>query len=183
MNTQNHNDIFVFDMDNTLIKTDKANNLAYSEAIKSILGVNSNHCSNKRFTRTDLKELYPELNQDQFDEIITRKERFFEAHLKDTELNDNLVCILKRLHKGGCRTILLTNSRSGRAISLCNYYNLTKYYDQRFFYEDCDGKKYSLLKSLGYDLNNVVLFENEEPPSTEALSSGIKLEKIIKIEF
>lgn len=42
MNTQTPNNIFVFDMDNTLIKTDKANNLAYSEAISSVLGVNCN---------------------------------------------------------------------------------------------------------------------------------------------
>lgn len=42
MNTQNPNNVFVFDMDNTLIKTDKANSLAYSEAISSVLGVNCN---------------------------------------------------------------------------------------------------------------------------------------------
>lgn len=42
MNTQNSNNVFVFDMDNTLIKTDKANSLAYSEAISSVLGVNCN---------------------------------------------------------------------------------------------------------------------------------------------
>ena len=39
MNIQNTNNVFVFDMDNTLIKTDKANNLAYSEAISLVQGV------------------------------------------------------------------------------------------------------------------------------------------------
>lgn len=62
MNTQNPNSIFVFDMDNTLIKTDKANNLAYSEAISSVLGVNYNIENEKRFTRNELKELFPQLN-------------------------------------------------------------------------------------------------------------------------
>ena len=61
MNTQNPNSIFVFDMDNTLIKTDKANNLAYSEAISSVLGVNYNIENEKRFTRNELKELFPQL--------------------------------------------------------------------------------------------------------------------------
>lgn len=70
MNTQNPNNIFVFDMDNTLIKTDKANNLAYSEAISSVLGVNCNIENGKRFTRNELKELFPQLSQAQIDEII-----------------------------------------------------------------------------------------------------------------
>ena len=73
MNTQNPNNIFVFDMDNTLIKTDKANNLAYSEAISSVLGVNCNIENGKRFTRNELKELFPQLSQAQIDEIIERK--------------------------------------------------------------------------------------------------------------
>ena len=73
MNTQNPNSIFVFDMDNTLIKTDKANNLAYSEAISSVLGVNYNIENEKRFTRNELKELFPQLTQTQINEIIDYK--------------------------------------------------------------------------------------------------------------
>ena len=76
MNTQNPNNIFVFDMDNTLIKTDKANNLAYSEAISSVLGVNCNIENGKRFTRNELKELFPQLSQAQIDEIIERKDAY-----------------------------------------------------------------------------------------------------------
>ena len=70
MNTQNPNNVFVFDMDNTLIKTDKANSLAYSEAISSVLGVNYNIENEKRFTRNELKELFPQLTQTQINEII-----------------------------------------------------------------------------------------------------------------
>lgn len=183
MNTQNPNNIFVFDMDNTLIKTDKANSLAYSEAISSVLGVNSNIENGKRFTRNELKKLFSQLTQTQIDEIIDRKEKCFESYLNETELNNNLFSILKCLHQGGHHTILLTNCRSGRAISLCNFYNLTKYFVRRFFYEDCLGNKYTLLKSLGYDLQNVVLYENEETSSLEAVTSGINLDKIIKVEF
>ena len=131
MNTSN--EIFVFDMDNTLIKTDKANNLAYSEAISSVLGVNCNIENGKRFTRNELKKLFPQLTQTQINEIIDHKEMCFESYLNETELNNNLFSILKRLHQEGHHTILLTNCHSGRAISLCNFYNLTKYFVQRFF--------------------------------------------------
>lgn len=183
MNTQNPNNVFVFDMDNTLIKTDKANNLAYSEAIRSVLSVNCNIENGKRFTRNELKDLFPQLTQTQIDEIIDRKEKSFESYLNETELNNNLFSILKCLHQEGHHTILLTNFHSGRAISLCNFYDLTKYFVRRFFYEDCLGNKYTLLKSLGYDLQNVVLYENEEVSSSEAVTNGINLDKIVKVKF
>lgn len=183
MNTQNLNNVFVFDMDNTLIKTDKANNLAYSEAISLVLGVKYDIAHGERFTRDRLKTVFPNLTETQFSEIVARKEQCFESYIKETELNHNLFMLLKRLHHEGYHTILSTNSRSGRAISLCNYYNLTKYFVRRFFYEDCIDNKYTLLKSLGYDLQNVVLYENEEDSSSEANASGINLEKIIKVEF
>ena len=183
MNTQNPNNVFVFDMDNTLIKTDKANNLAYSEAIRSVLSVNCNIENGKRFTRNELKDLFPQLTQTQIDEIIDRKEKSFESYLNETELNNNLFSILKCLHQEGHHTILLTHCHSGRAISLCNFYDLTKYFVRRFFYEDCLGNKYTLLKSLGYDLQNVVLYENEEVSSSEAVTNGINLDKIVKVKF
>lgn len=183
MNTQNPNNVFVFDMDNTLIKTDKANNLAYSEAIRSVLSVNCNIENGKRFTRNELKDLFPQLTQTQIDEIIDRKEKSFESYLNETELNNNLFSILKCLHQEGHHTILLTNCHSGRAISLCNFYDLKKYFVRRFFYEDCLGNKYTLLKSLGYDLQNVVLYENEEVSSSEAVTNGINLDKIVKVKF
>lgn len=105
MNTQNPNNVFVFDMDNTLIKTDKANSLAYSKAISSVLGVNCNIENGKRFTRDELKELFPQLTQTQIDEIIDRKEKCFESYLSETELNNNLFSLLKRLHREGHHTI------------------------------------------------------------------------------
>lgn len=183
MNTQNPNNVFVFDMDNTLIKTDKANNHAYSEAISSVLGVNCNIENGKRFTRNELKKLFHQLTQTQIDEIIDRKEKCFESYLSETELNNNLFSLLKRLHQEGHHTILLTNGHSRRVINLCNFYNLTKYFVRRFFYEDCLGNKYTLLKSLGYDLQNIVLYENDETFTSEAVTNGINLDKIIKVEF
>lgn len=133
MNTQNPNNVFVFDMDNTLIKTDKANNLAYSEAIRSVLSVNCNIENGKRFTRNELKDLFPQLTQTQIDEIIDRKEKSFESYLNETELNNNLFSILKCLHQEGHHTILLTNCHSGRAISLCNFYDPYEVFCSTFF--------------------------------------------------
>lgn len=177
------NNVFVFDMDNTLVKTDKANNHAYSDAISSVLCEKCTIDPSKRFTRNELKKLLPNITQTQYNEIVARKEINFELYLNETELNQNLISILRSLHQEGNHTVLLTNCHSSRAISICNFYNLTRYFSQRFFCEDCLDNKYSLLKSLGYDLQKVVLYENEDTAYSEAVSNGINFENIIKVEF
>lgn len=183
MNTQDSKNVFVFDMDNTLIKTDKANSLAYVEAIEKVLGDEYDVRNVGRITRNRLKDIFPDLTEKQYEEIIACKEKCFDAYIGETELNKKLFMLLKRLYKKGCQTILLTNSRSGRAISLCNHYGLTRYFIRRFFFEDCPDNKYMILKVLGFDLQNVVLYENEETSSSDAVANGIMPEKIIKVEF
>lgn len=178
-----YDEVFVFDMDKTLIDTDKANNLAYFDAIYSVTNFKCDIDYGKRFTRNMLKTLFPNLAESQFKDIVTYKEKFFKLYLKETILNQKLFVILKCLYQEGHRTILLTNCHSERAICLCNYYNLTKYFVQRFFFEDYIDNKYKFLKSLGYDLRNVVLYENEAESSLEAVNNGIKVDNIIKVEF
>lgn len=186
MNIQKDNNVFVFDMDNTLIKTNKANNLAYFEAISLLPGVQNYDINyDERLTREKLKTIFPDLTSTQLCEIIARKEQYFESHIKETELNHNLMMLLKQHYYKDHHTILLTNSRARRAISLCNHYKLTKYFVRRFFYEDyCIGNKYTFLKSLGYDLQNIVLYENDGCRALEeAAANGINIERIIKIKF
>lgn len=183
MDIQPLNNIFVFDLDNTLIKTDKANNLAYADAIRLVLGQSHVIVSDRRFTRNDLKNLFPSLLQTQLESIISHKERSFKSYIGETVLNINLFEILKQLYCKGYHTILLTNSHSWRAIQLCSYYNISQYFVQQFFHEDCLENKYSFLKSLGYDLQSVILYENDESLIQEAVNNGINLENIIKVEF
>lgn len=182
MSAQKTSKVFIFDLDNTLIKTDKANNLAYAEAIRLVMGKEYTIDPDKRFTRNELKKFFPSLSHIQFENIITHKERVFESYIDETFLNKNLLEILKRLHRKGELAILLTNCHSRRAIQLCSYYNLSQYFVQHFYYEDCLGDKYSFLKSLGYDLQSVVLFENDEDV-LEAVGNGISLKNIIKVDF
>ena len=82
MKPQKFNNVFVFDMDNTLIKTNKANNLAYAEAINLILGVKYDIDHNERFTRNKLMAIFPDLAETQFSKIVAYKERCFESYFK-----------------------------------------------------------------------------------------------------
>ena len=90
---------------------------------------------------------------------------------------------MKQHHSEGSQTILLTNCHSKRAIQLLDYYNLSQYFVQHFFYEDCLENKYSILSSLGCDLQSVILYENDEYSVSKAVNNGIKFENIIKINF
>lgn len=219
--------IFVFDLDNTLVKTDRANNMAYADAVRMILGVDcmsadcmasdivgencresslnsltSGLCTKKlhvkdndliktiekseaRFTRSELKRKFPSLTQLQLDSVISFKERIFDSYIGETVLNRKLVETLRRLHRYGCRTILLTNAHSRRAYKLCTHYNIAKEFDEKFYYEDHCGfeNKYAFLKAQGYDFKDIVLFENESRSAAEAIASGIVSKNIVKINF
>ena len=53
---------FIFDLDNTLVKTNRANNKSYEEAIKNVLGIKLQF-KNKtsRFTRKNLTDISPQI--------------------------------------------------------------------------------------------------------------------------
>lgn len=65
---------FLFDLDNTLVKTNRANNESYRDAILAIVGKNV-EISKKRFTRNDLAEILPNLTEHQVAEIVKEKEK------------------------------------------------------------------------------------------------------------
>lgn len=183
MDTPNKRNVYVFDMDNTLIRTDEANNLAYSEAISLVLGIKYNINQGGRFTRDKLKTAFPYLSETQLNKIIAQKEKCFGSHLRETELNQNLSILLEHLHHERCHTILLTYCHKRRAIGLCKHYNLTSYFDRHFYREDCLDNKYTFLQSMGYDLQDIILYENDEDASSEAIANGVNSKKIIKVEF
>lgn len=183
MNTKSRKAIFIFDLDNTLIKTDEANNLAYADAIQEILGVSPKVKKNRRYTRNDLILEYPNLGKKLLDLIIEKKENRFQLYIDKTILNMNLVKLLRSLYLNGCETILLTKCHRKRAIQLCSHFGIYQYFKHHYFFEDCNGYKYSLLKKKGYDLYSIVLFENEIHSSKEASVYGINNDNIIKVGF
>jgi FMN phosphatase YigB (HAD superfamily) len=69
--------ILFFDLDGTLIDSDYANFLSYKKAIQEIINPNNDilYDINKRFTRQTIKELFPTINQINFEKIIQRKNK------------------------------------------------------------------------------------------------------------
>lgn len=177
------NKLFVFDLDNTLVKTNRANNNSYKEAILAVTGKNV-EIKKKRFTRSDLSGVLPNLSVSQIAEIAREKEKCYARHISETILNKQLVKILKLLKESSNETILLTESRKTRAQQVCEYYALTQCFTQQYYLEDYEGKgKYQYLTTLKKSLELVVLFENEQLEIQRAIKNGISENQIIKVVF
>ena len=175
--------IFVFDLDNTLVKTNRANNESYKEAILAVTG-KSVEINRRRFTRADLLNVLPNLSDSQIAEIVKEKEKCYEKHISETTLNKQLLKILNMLKSDGYNTVLLTESRKIRAQRVCNYYSLTPLFVNQYFKDDyINNDKYLFLKQLPYLLQNVVLFENEQAEIYRAMQNGISENQIIKFKF
>ncbi len=152
---------FIFDLDNTLIYTDIANNMAYKEAIQVVLNIGYVNCDIQRITRIELANMLPECSQEQLSKIVLYKENIYPNYYDQTTLNTNLLKILVLLHTNRCETILLTECRRNRAIALCEYHGLMNYFSQCYFLENYNGKsKYCFLYKLGITAADCVLFEN-----------------------
>lgn len=174
---------FVFDLDNTLIETNLANNKSYKEAIRQVADVNIEISPTQRFTREKLSSSLKDLSKEKLSEIINLKEKLYTRYMNVSVLNKDLYTLLRILYTGDNETILLTNSREKRAKELCSYYNLSNYFSSQYFFEDSPQNKYQILSQKGYDLKHIVLFENDPIAIRAAIENGIKQENVIKVQF
>ena len=140
-------DIFVFDLDGTLVETDVANFYAYQDAVKEVLDVDI-PLQNERFTRADIYKIFPDIPRRQYLDIVELKEQKFSQHLKDTVPNQKYIDLLKFEYNKGSKTILLTNSHKCRAMEVLQYYNLTGYFHEMYFKENYKEDKYTFVLPL-----------------------------------
>jgi len=174
---------FVFDLDNTLVKTNRANNNSYKDAILAVTG-NVIQINKARFTRADLSIVLPHVSAEQISEIIKLKEKLYPKHLDETTLNLQLIKCLKLLKNNGKKTILLTESHRVRALQICDYHKITQFFDKSYYLEDYDnGDKYHFIETLKIPMKSIVLFENGMKESRRAMKYGINENQIITIKF
>ena len=175
--------VFVFDLDNTLVMTNRANNNAYKEAIRTIVG-RSVSIGQDRFTRSNLSKELPGLTKLQFDAIVKLKEDLYVKYLQDTTLNKQLHKILKLAKEIGCETVLLTESHKIRARQVCDHHFLTPFFSRQYYKEDLgNGNKYQFLKSILSPSESVILFENEKEEIERAVRYGLTENQLITIKF
>lgn len=173
---------FVFDLDNTLVKTNKSNNEAYAEAIKVITD-KTILIKQKRFTRDNIVSYFPNIDKCDIIKIIQLKEDVFHNYLNKTLLNIQLYKLLKIINELNLNTILLTQSSKKRTEQILEYYSLIHFFKQMYCKEDYkNGNKYTFLKD-NFDIKHLILFENEDKEIKKAKQIGLQENQIITIKF
>lgn len=142
LNCFDMNERYVFDMDNTLIMTDKLNNISYNYALDQ-LGMHMIE-GNTRITRSTIFANYPELTDLQKDKIIAIKQRYFAENINFTSPNVSLIKLLQSKEAAHC--ILWTRSDKERVLTLLKYYDLKKHFTNIV---------YSEKRLLGDDINKI----------------------------
>lgn len=111
---------YIFDLDNTLVYTDKLNNDSYNYALKNIGLPQINKV--KRITRETVFETYNFINITEKSKIIKLKNEYFINNLHITYMNELVVEVLKRQNKDNC--ILWTSADETRVKALLEYYHI-----------------------------------------------------------
>ena len=166
----NINTVFVFDLDDTLVETTKANNFAYIEAYKCVMGRDF-EWNGGRITRM----VFDNIDRATMKKIVDVKEKIFTRFLDSTyALPSMRIC--KALK--GEKKILLSYSSRVRGVQICNYYGILEDFDYMLFKEDflATNKYNSLVLKL--DPENLIVFEDNEDDIKDAIASGISKKNI-----
>lgn len=181
--------VLFFDMDGTLVDTDYANYLSFKKAIQSVIKPKQflPFNPNERFNRTILQREFPNLNDNEYQEIIQLKERFYSENIGQTKLLPFANEILDSFFEINT-TVLVTNCREDRAIMTLRQHGLTDKFKHKIFRKSIDKDQHinkfeNALKTLELEPHMIILFENEQFEIEEALRAGIPINNIINIKI
>lgn len=183
----NKDSILLFDLDGTLIDTDKANFLAYKEAVEKTrkLDLGVLYKSNNRFTNKNLFSIIPNLTDLEYENIIKIKKNSYEKYIHLTKVNFFTLKILKDYNKTN-KIILATNSSKYRAESVLYYHGLLDIFDYKYFKEDYTNElnKFEyVLKKMKVNPSRLFVFENDTLEIKKAMLSGVTPDNTINIKI
>ncbi len=164
---------YVFDLDNTLIMTDRLNNEAYNYALAQVdlLPITAN----TRMTRKVVFEYYPNLTKFQEEQIIALKQGYFMDNIHCTQPNLSFIHLLQSKKAAHC--VLWTSANSDRAKRLLTYYGLQNnfisiiYSNKQKVSEDLE----KICADLGCTSEQLFFFEDDENITKELRLLGQKV--------
>jgi beta-phosphoglucomutase-like phosphatase (HAD superfamily) len=179
--------VFVFDLDNTLVFTNEANNLSYIKAIETVLNIEFPKFSNRkhRIDRSNITQILPEVTLKDYNEIINLKETLYCDFLFKTELNQPVINLLNKYSQTNV-TVLVTNCKKGRAHQILNHYDLLNKFDNIFYNYRNENSKYeskveTVINKLNILAEDIILIENDINEIFLAKKNGVLNENVIHI--
>lgn len=179
--------IYLIDLDNTLIYTNRANNLAYEKAIKDLFkGNRGEHiysqlfeASNGRITKQDLSK--NKICSSNIDKIVIAKNDCFKYFLFATRINDDLYKKLQEIkHHENTFVTLVTNANRQRANELLAYYETYSLFENVIYCGGIDNKyEYAINKLFihniyDFKIEQVHIFDDDFQQILNATKYGFK---------
>lgn len=177
----------LFDLDGTLVDTNLANFLSYSQAIREITGrqLDATFHENRRFNRADLNSVIPSFDELQIQKIISLKAEIYKDLLSKTKLNCALAELL-RTYSLTNRTVLVTGCEKDRAMMVLRYHGVDDCFKEFVFHSNSNRKsgthKYdAALVQLSLNPKSVLVFENDDADIENAVQAGVPRGNILTI--
>lgn len=161
----------IFDFDNTLVYTDRANNDAYRRAL-ALEGL-ACPAAEGRITRQTVRAAYPWLSEDRLAHIVRSKQRLFSREL--TVPNAPLIERVRSLGRDRC--LLWSSAGRDRLFSLLDYYGLR----DCFFAVRLSGKRdvvrelEKLARDFSLNLQDLTVYEDTRMHIMALRARGIRV--------
>lgn len=182
-NKLNRAKALLVDLDGTLVSSDYANYLSYKRAIEQVISsnVDFSYDTAVRITRDVVRDAFPDLSQDDIDQVVEKKENLYHLYLSETKLNKAIDEILDKYSSK--EIVLVTNSRRERAVMLLTYHNVIDKFTHKYYKDDIGSanKFQYVLSLLHMSSDSVILFENSKSEIDQAVSLGISPTNIIEV--
>lgn len=167
----------IFDLDGTLIDTNNANFLSYKNAIFNVLQkyIDLPYHPERRFNRDTLREILPNITDEQVTWVVAEKERLYTQYLKKNE-TFIIQPTLSFLRQYGDISILATNCTKKRAIETMKHHNILTCFKHCYFKEDIEpyGSKVDCLKHReNINFSETLVFEDDISLKNEFYNAGV----------
>lgn len=177
----NSKDVAVFDLDNTLVRTDAANTAAYRFALMR-MGCDVGSYAG-RITSSVVRMLFPDMTDSELADVIRLKEAAYGRFLSLTREGAALgtlraICGKRRAF---AKVVLLTDARERRALETLRHHGLDSCFDEIVCNGGMGDKCANYFSAHDADPRRCHVWDDDAANVASAFASGVPIHNIRKV--